>query len=400
MTDGENPYPVDGLVISYDDTVYAAQGSVTGHHATRAGYAFKWADTSAEAVLDHIEWSCAASSITPVAVFEPVELEGTVVRRASLCNISECERLGIGGGGSVLSVIKANKIIPKVIRVSKPVGELHIPDACPVCGAKTDIRVSETSGTRTLRCTNEGCPAKKLRKYTRFVSKAGMDIDGISEQSLARFVNQGWIKSYADIFRLTGHLEEIAALDGFGEKSAANLKASLEKAATVSDRKLLYALNIPLIGVDVAKRLLEAHSLRELIELAAAAEDPALFSAIDGIGPEKSGAFVRWMQEAENRAQLEDLLTIVTVEATGQKASGSRCAGLTFVVTGDVFTYKNRSELKAYIESEGGKVTGAVSKSTSYLINNDVASTSSKNRKARELNIPILSEAEFREKFA
>ena len=373
---------------------------MTGHHATRAGYAFKWADTAAETALDHIEWSCAAASITPVAVFEPVELEGTVVRRASLCNISECERLGIGGEGSLLSVIKANKIIPKVIRVSKPVGELFIPDVCPVCGAKTDIRVSETSGTKTLRCTNAGCPAKKLRKYTRFVSKAGMDIDGISEQSLARFVNQGWIKSYADIFRLTEHLEAIAALDGFGEKSAANLKASLEKAAAVSDRKLLYALNIPLIGVDVAKRLLEAHPLRELIELAAAAEDPALFSAIDGIGPEKSGAFVRWIQDGENRAQLEELLKLVTIEATEQKASGGRCDGLTFVVTGDVFTYKNRNELKAYIESEGGKVTGAVSKSTSYLINNDVASTSSKNRKARELNIPILSETEFREKFA
>ena len=190
VTDEVNPYPVDGLVITYDDTVYASTGSVTGHHATRAGYAFKWQDTSAETRLDHIEWSCAASTITPVAVFDPVELEGTTVKRASLCNISECERLGIGGEGTMLSVIKANKIIPKVIHVQTINGQFVIPDSCPVCGAKTEIHVSDVSGTKTLRCTNPECDAKKLKKYARFVSKAGMDIDGISEQTLARFINE------------------------------------------------------------------------------------------------------------------------------------------------------------------------------------------------------------------
>lgn len=399
VTDGINPYPVDGLVICYDDTEYAASGSVTGHHATRAGYAFKWQDESADTVLHHIEWSCAASAITPVAVFEPVELEGTTVKRASLCNISECERLGIGDAGTQISVIKANKIIPKVIRVSQKEGTLPIPEKCPVCGQPTRITVSEASGTRVLRCTNPDCAAKQLKKFTRFVSKAGMDIDGVSEATLARFINEGWISRYGDIYRLKEHLSEIAQLDGFGEKSAANLMASLEKASRVSDQKLLFALNIPLIGADVAKKLLSAHPLAQLVQMAAESEDPAVFSAIDGIGPEKSGAFVSWIRDEKNRSDLEDLLNTVSVETTETAAAGSRCENLTFVVTGDVHHYPNRNALKAYIESQGGKVTGSVSKSTDYLINNDPASSSSKNTKARTLGIPVISEDEFMEKF-
>ena len=399
VTDGRNPYPVDGLVICYDDTVYASTGSVTGHHATRAGYAFKWQDESAETVLEHIEWSCAASTITPVAVFEPVELEGTTVRRASLCNISECERLGIGDAGTKISVIKANKIIPKVIAVSETVGTLPVPDRCPVCGAATMIAESEASGTRTLRCTNPDCAAKKLKKFTRFVSKAGMDIDGISEATLARFINEGWISRYGDIYRLRNHAGEIAELDGFGEKSSANLMASLQKASSVSDQKLLFALNIPLIGIDVAKKLLGSHSLEELIQIARESEDPAVFSAIDGIGPEKSSAFVSWIKEDANLSDLRDLLGEVTVEASETKPSGNRCEGLVFVVTGDVHHYPNRNALKAYIESQGGKVTGSVSKSTNYLINNDPESSSSKNTKARALGIPLISEDDFIEQF-
>lgn len=399
VTEGINPYPVDGLVIAYDDAVYAAGGSVTGHHATRAGYAFKWADESAETELDHIEWSCAASTITPVAVFQPVALEGTTVHRASLCNISECERLGIGGRGTKLSVIKANKIIPKVIAVKEKVGTFQIPSVCPVCGAPAEVAVSQISGTKTLRCTNPDCDAKKLKKYTRFVSKAGMDIDGISEQTLSRFINAGWIHRYGDIYRLRDHLDEIAELDGFGEKSAANLKASLDKAANVDDRRLIFALNIPSVGPDVAARLLSKYSFDELIQKARTTDDPEVFSEIDGIGTEKSGAFVSWNKDEKNQADLDDLLTLVKVNATAAEASGSLCAGLTFVVTGDVHHFKNRNELKAYIESQGGKVTGSVSKSTSYLINNDVTSTSSKNTKAKQLNIPILSEDEFMERF-
>ena len=399
VTDGRNPYPVDGLVICYDDTLYAQSGSVTGHHATRAGYAFKWQDEAAESVLQYIEWSCAASTITPVAVFEPVELEGTTVKRASLCNISECERLGIGDAGTKIAVIKANKIIPKVIRVNETVGALHIPEQCPVCQAATKIAVSEASGTRTLRCTNPECPAKQLKKFARFVSKAGMDIDGISEATLSRFVNEGWISRYGDIYRLREHAAEIAQLDGFGEKSSANLMASLQKASTVSDQKLLFALSIPLVGADVAKKLLGRYPLDELISIAAESEDETVFSAIDGIGPEKSRAFVSWIKDERNRSDLEDLLTEVKVEASEVKASGNRCDQLTFVVTGDVHHYPNRNALKAYIESQGGKVTGSVSRSTDFLINNDPASTSSKNTKARSLGIAIISEDEFLERF-
>ncbi|MBQ6489831.1 MAG: NAD-dependent DNA ligase LigA [Solobacterium sp.] len=399
VTDRVNPYPVDGLVIAYDDTVYASTGSVTGHHATRAGYAFKWQDESAETVLDYIEWSCAASTITPVAVFAPVELEGTTVKRASLCNISECERLGIGESGTVLEVIKANKIIPKVIKVVKTEGVLHIPDVCPVCGASAEIYESPVSGTRTLRCTNPACTAKQLKKYTRFVSKQGMDIDGISEQTLARFINAGWIRSYGDVYRLPAHRTEIAEMDGFGEKSAQNLTDAVEKARNVNDQKLLYALCIPLVGQDVAKRLLSAYPVNELIAMAENAEQEDIFSSIDGIGPEKSASFVRWFKDADNAAVVRDLLEEITVKETERVEAGQLCQALTFVVTGDVYHYKNRNELKAYIESQGGKVTGSVSKSTSFLINNDIASTSGKNQKAIQLGIPIISEDEFIRRF-
>ncbi len=399
VTDNENPYPVDGLVIAYDDIVYAAGGSITGHHATRAGYAFKWADESVESKLDHIEWSCAASTITPVAVFEPVELEGTTVKRASLCNISECERLGIGDKGTVLSVIKANKIIPKIIHVSKIEGQLHIPETCPVCGSPTKIHMSENSGTKTLKCTNPDCAAKKLKKFTRFVSKGGADIDGISEATLSRFINEGWIHNNGDIYRLVEHRDEIAQLDGFGDKSADNIVSSIEKAKTIDDIKLIYALNIPLVGVDVARKLLNEKDIESLVQEATTTDDEACFSIIDGIGTEKSSAFVRWFHDEQNVIDYNDLIQYLTIQKTATEAVDDKCKGLTFVVTGDVHHYQNRNELKAYIEAHGGKVTGSVSKSTNYLINNDVTSTSSKNTKAKSLNIPIISEDEFIERF-
>lgn len=408
VTKRENPYPVDGLVIVYDDAEYAATGSVTGHHATRAGYAFKWADESASTELDHVEWSCAASTISPVAVFRPVELEGTTVKRASLCNISECERLGMGGKGTQLEVIKANKIIPKVIKVKQAVGPFSIPDQCPVCGSPTRVDVSAASGTKTLHCTNAACPAKQLRKFARFVSKQGVNVDGISEQTLQKFINLGWIRDYADIFDLPTHAMEIAALEGFGVKSATNIRQSVERARKVEARRLLYALSIPLCGQDVCNRLLSAYSLNDLIALAEGNVRPTdLFTPsaeetlamIPGIGPEKAKSFVAWFAQEEHRAVMARLLNVLTVEQTSTAATGEKCKGLVFVVTGDVHHYKNRNELKAYIESQGGKVTGSVSKSTSYLINNDVTSTSSKNQKAHQFNIPIISEDEFVERF-
>ena len=429
VTSRQNPFPVDGLVVCYDDTDYAQTGSVTGHHATRAGLAFKWQDESADTILKEVEWSCAASTISPVAIFQPVELEGTTVKRASLCNISECERLGIGGPGTQLSVIKANKIIPKVIKVTQSVGTFSVPNECPVCHASTQIVVSEASGTKTLHCTNPDCAAKQLRKLARFVSKEGMNIDGISEQTLSKFINLGWIAEYADIYELRSHILELSRMDGFGEKSASNIMRSIDKSREVEAHRLLYALNIPLCGLDVCKRLLSAYPLDELVAMAtvpdgfpsapssgipvegdlfaapAESGSPAfspsdVFAHIDGIGPEKSAQFVLWFRNERNLARYRRLLTKLTVTTPDVSASGDKCAGLTFVITGDVHHYKNRNELKAYIESQGGKVASAVSGSTSYLINNDVTSTSGKNKKAQQLGIPIISEDDFIAQYA
>lgn len=394
-----NPYPVDGLVIAYDDTEYAATGSITGHHATRAGLAFKWQDESAQTTLDHIEWSCAASTISPVAVFEPIELEGTTVRRASLCNISECIRLGIGDKGTKISVIKANKIIPKIINVDEKVGQLIVPTHCPVCGYPTQITTSEASGTQTLHCTNPDCPAKQLKKFVRLVSKSGLNIDGISEQTIAKFINLGWVKEFADIYKIGDHREELRQMDGFGDKSAANMLAAIRKSRDVEAHRLLYALSIPLIGTDVCNRLLMNYQLTDLIEKAETTNNPSEFAAIDGIGPEKSRSFVEWMHNKKNQETIKNLLAEVSVSQESKAASGNKCAGLTFVVTGDVNHFKNRNELKAYVEQQGGKVTGSVSKSTNYLINNDIESTSSKNQKAKALGIPIITEEEFINKF-
>lgn len=397
VTGRDNPYPVDGLVITYDDSALASTGSVTGHHATRAGLAFKWRDESADSILDHVEWSCAASSITPVAVFEPVELEGTTVKRASLCNVSECGRLGIGGPGTVVSVIKANKIIPKVVKVKEKVGEFEVPDRCPVCGEPAETRSSDT-GVLKLYCTNADCAAKQLRKFTRFVSKEGLDMDGISEQTISKFVNMGWIKGYADFFRLAEHREEMSQMDGFGEKSVRNILTSVERSRDTDGQHVLFALNIPMCGLEVAKRLMAVYTLEELAEVASSG-DALVLSDIDGIGPEKSSSIVGWFSDARNAEGFRDLMARIRVRDTERKETGSRCAGLTFVITGDVRRYANRAELKAYIESQGGKVTGSVTGSTDFLINNDPSSGSSKNKKAKELGKPVISEDEFLVRF-
>ncbi|RHG31940.1 NAD-dependent DNA ligase LigA [Segatella copri] len=398
VTSKKNPFPVDGLVICYDDTAYAATGSVTGHHATRAGFAFKWQDEHADTVLDHIEWSCAASTITPVAVFKPVELEGTTVQRASLCNVSECERLGIGDKGTRLQVIKANKIIPKVINITEVVGSFVIPNECPVCHAPAVVRESE-SGTKTLHCTNAACPAKQLKKFARFVSKEGINIDGISEQTVWKFINHGFIREYADFYKLKNYAFEISCFEGFGKKSVSNLLESVEKSRHTDGRHLLYALNIPLCGGDVAKKLLSRYKVKELIETARLSMFDDEFASIDGIGPEKSAKFIAWFKDDVHFQHVQHLLSELIIEEQEPVETGNKCQGLTFVVTGDVHHYKNRNELKAYIESQGGKVTGSVSKSTNFLINNDAASQSSKNKKAHELNIPIITEDEFIKKF-
>lgn len=392
---GQMDIPVDGLVICYDDTVYAATGSVTGHHATRAGFAFKWADVSATSKLRYVEWSCAASTISPVAVFEPVQLEGTTVSRASLCNISEMERLGIGEE-CTLEVIKANKIIPKCIAVKDAKGTFSIPETCPVCGAKTQIHVS-SSGTKTLHCTNPDCTAKQGKKYTRFVSKSGMDIDGLSIQTMLRFMNEGFVHEFADIYHLEEHAETIRNMEGFGEKSCENLLNAIEKSREVKAVNFIYALCIPMIGVDAAKKIVGSVSFDGFLERMKSGQG---FEDVDGIGPEKSGSVMEWYQNIKNKEALEHLLQEVHItQGEAVRAEGGTCVGLTFVITGDVHQFKNRDAFKSYVEQQGGKVTGSVSAKTNFLINNDSESSSSKNRKAKELGIPILTEDEFVERF-
>ena len=392
---GQMDLPVDGLVICYDDTVYAATGSVTGHHATRAGLAFKWADVSATSKLRYVEWSCAASTISPVAVFEPVQLEGTTVSRASLCNISEMERLGIGEE-CTLEVIKANKIIPKCIAVKEAKGTFSIPETCPVCGAKTQIHVS-SSGTKTLHCTNPDCTAKQGKKYTRFVSKSGMDIDGLSIQTMLRFMNEGFVHVFADIYHLGEHAGMIRNMEGFGEKSCENLLNAIEKSREVKAVNFIYALCIPMIGVDAAKKIVGSVSFDGFLERMKSGQG---FEDIDGIGPEKSGSVMEWYQNTKNKEALEHLLQEVhIIQGEAVSVKEGTCVGLTFVITGDVHRFKNRDAFKSYVEQQGGKVTGSVSAKTNFLINNDSESSSSKNRKAKELGIPILTEDEFVERF-
>lgn len=320
------------------------------------------------------------------------------MQRASLCNVSECERLGIGDKGTRLQVIKANKIIPKVINITEVVGSFVIPNECPVCHAPAVVRESE-SGTKTLHCTNAACPAKQLKKFARFVSKEGINIDGISEQTVWKFINHGFIREYADFYKLKNYAFEISCFEGFGKKSVSNLLESVEKSRHTDGRHLLYALNIPLCGGDVARKLLSRYKVTELIETARLSMFDDEFASIDGIGPEKSAKFIAWFKDDVHFQHVQHLLSELIIEEQEPVETGNKCQGLTFVVTGDVHHYKNRNELKAYIESQGGKVTGSVSKSTNFLINNDAASQSSKNKKAHELNIPIITEDEFIEKF-
>lgn len=393
---GEMDLPVDGLVICYDDTEYAASGSVTGHHATRAGYAFKWADEAVDTRLRYIEWSCAVSTISPVAVFEPVQIEGTTVSRASLCNISEIERLGLGAE-CTLSVIKANKIIPKCIAVKDAKGEVVIPETCPVCGASTKIHISPKSGTKTLHCTNPDCTAKNVKKFTRFVSKQAMDIDGLSVQTMLKFMNQGYIREFADLYHLSEHFDEISQMDGFGEKSCTNMNLAIEKSRNVHPVNLIYALCIPMIGIDAGKKIVAEVGFEGFLKRMEEQDD---FEDIDGIGLEKSNSILLWYQKKENRMMLAHLLQEIQVEKVEVKdTSAGSCVGQTFVITGDVHQFKNRNEFKAYVEAQGGKVTGSVSKKTTYLVNNDLESASSKNKKAKELGIPIISEDTFVEMF-
>jgi len=398
VEEGKMQIPVDGLVICYDDTVYAATGSVTGHHATRAGFAFKWQDEVARTTLREVEWSCGATVITPIAIFDPVQLEGTTVSRASLCNISEMDRLGIGENGKTeIEVIKSNKIIPKVVGVVNAIGRYALPECCPACEGQVSVATS-ASGAQTLKCDNPDCPAKNLKKFERFVSKAGVDVDGLATETLRDFVGFGFIHNFADVFRIERYADQIQEIEGFGKRSCEKLLAAVEKSRTGTDAvHFLHALSIPQIGLDAAKKLVDACGWPGFVQALEAEKD---FAEINGVGPERSACIHRWYEDEKNKSVFYELLELMSIPETEPvtEVKGS-CVGLTFVITGDVHSFKNRDAFKAYVEANGGKVASSVSKKTDFLVNNDVESTSSKNLKARELGIPILSEDDFIAKF-
>ena len=387
----ENDFPSDGLVLIYDDIEY---GQSLGRTAKfpRDSIAFKWADETSRTRLLEIEWSPSRTGlINPVAIFEPVELEGTTVSRASVHNISIMEELELGVGDEI-EVYKANMIIPQIARNLTRSGVRDIPAVCPVCGGKTQIR--QEGNAKTLYCTNPECQAKHVKAFTLFVSRDAMNIEGLSESTLEKFIARGFIREYADIFHLDRYRDEIQSMEGFGEKSFQNLEASIEKARTTTLPRVIYGLGIANIGLANARMICRAFDYELDRMLAADQED---LSEISGIGDVIAGAFVAYFKDPVHRRRLEDLLkelTIVEEEGTGAPQT---LAGLTFVITGSVTHFANRSEVKTLIESLGGKVTGSVTSKTDYLINNDVESTSSKNKKARELGIPILSEEEFLE---
>ncbi|MDY3122539.1 NAD-dependent DNA ligase LigA [Suipraeoptans intestinalis] len=385
---GENDFPSDGLVLNYDDIAYGESLGQTSKFP-RDSMAFKWEDEKRETTLLSIEWSPSRTGlINPVAIFEPVELEGTTVSRASVHNISILEELELGIGDRLL-VYKANMIIPQIAENLTKSGNLEIPSTCPVCQGKTSIR--QTGSARALYCDNPDCQAKQIKAFTLFVSRDAMNIEGLSEASLEKFVGKGFIQTSGDIFRLSRYREEICQMEGFGEKSFRNLADSIEKARDTSLPRLIYSLGIANIGLANAKLICGHFDQDPEKVMEATAEE---LGKIDGIGPVIAAAFEAYFSQEKNRSRYLDILEEIRLEENRQEAS-YLFREKVFVVTGSVARFSNRSQLKEWIEARGGKVTGSVTSKTSFLINNDTGSTSSKNKKARELNIPILSEEEL-----
>lgn len=385
--------PSDGLVLTYEDIAY---GKSLGRTAKfpRDAIAFKWADEIRETTLTEVEWSASRTGlINPVAIFEPVELEGTTVSRASVHNVSIVEELKLGIGDRI-TVYKANMIIPQIAENLTKSGSLQIPAVCPVCGGETKIQ--NVNDTKTLYCTNPACAAKKIKSFTLFVSRDALNIDGLSEATLEKFISMGFIHEYADLFHLSDYKEEITSMEGFGEKSYSNLMDSIEKARTTTLPRVIYGLGIANIGLVNAKMLCR-HFDYDLTALQNAKEEE--LSAIEGVGEVIAGAFVRYMSDAEHIRQIENLLPQLHIEKPENSGASQNLAGLSFVVTGTLNNFENRNALKEEIEKRGGKVTGSVTSKTECLINNDVTSASSKNKKAKELQVPILSEEEFLQKY-
>ena len=385
--------PSDGLVLTYEDIAY---GKSLGRTAKfpRHSIAFKWADELRETTLKEIEWSPSRTGlINPVAIFEPVELEGTTVSRASVHNVSVVRSLKLGIGDKI-TVYKANMIIPQIAENLTQSGNLEIPSCCPVCGALTQIR--QTGEAQVLYCTNEKCPAKQIGSFVLFVSRDAMNVDGLSEATLEKLVDLGFIKEFSDLFHLDAHREAIAGLEGFGEKSCQNLLDSIDKARNTTLPRVIYSLGIANIGLANAKLLCKHfdHDLEKLMN--ARAEE---VSAIEGIGDVIANSFVEYMADEENRAKLLRLMEELSIEAPKENLMPQSLEGKSFVVTGSLVHYASRNDLKDEIEARGGKVTGSVTNKTECLINNDVTSNSTKNKKAKELGVQILSEDEFLAKY-
>ena len=384
----ENEYPSDGLVALYDDIAYGRSLGQTAKFP-RDSMAFKWQDEIRETVLKEIEWSPSRTGlINPVAIFEPVELEGTTVSRASVHNISIMRGLELGVGDTI-EVYKANMIIPQIADNKTRSGVRDIPTACPVCGGATEIR--KINDVESLYCTNPDCQAKKIKSFTLFVSRDALNIEGLSEATLEKFIARGFIHEFADIFRLSRFREEIVELEGFGEKSYENLISSVEKARKTSLARVIYSLGIPNIGLSGAKLI--CRQLDDEVERLLAASEEEL-AAIDGVGPVIAASFTGYFADPEKRERFLRLLSELTLEKE-ETAAVQDLKGKVFVVTGSLTHFSNRAELKELIEKRGGKVTGSVTGKTDYLINNDTESSSSKNKKARELGIPVISEEEF-----
>lgn len=390
--------PSDGLVLQFNDIAY---GNSLGKTAKfpRHSIAFKWKDETAETILREIEWSASRTGlINPVAIFDPVELEGTTVTRASVHNVSIMRGLKLGVGDKI-KVYKANMIIPQILENLTGSDAEEVPAFCPVCGGRTELKDEE--GVQTLYCTNPDCMAKKLKLLTHFVSRDAMNIAGLSEMTLEKFVGENMIHELSDVFKLSGHREKIVSLEGFGEKSYNNLIESIDKARETTAVRVLYSLGIANIGLATAK--LVCRFFDNDIERITKAK-PDELTQIDGVGEVMAGVFADYFNKDENIRTLEHLLLEVHIENAeanandeGSSEGGNTISGLTFVVTGDVEKFKNRRELSDFIESKGGKVTGSVTGKTDYLINNDLTSNSGKNKKAKELGIKIISENEFLE---
>lgn len=388
----ENDTPSDGLVLLYDDIAY---GQSLGRTAKfpRDSIAFKWADEIQETKLLYIEWSASRTGlINPVAVFEPVELEGTTVSRASVHNISIMEALELGAGDRI-TVYKANMIIPQIADNLTRSGVRDIPEVCPVCGGQTEVR--RINDVKSLYCTNPDCQAKKIKSFTLFTSRDALNIAGLSEATLEKFIGVGMIHEYADIFHLDRHQEEIVEMDGFGQKSYDNLIAAAEKASHTTLPRMVYGLGVAGIGLANAKMICR-HFKNDFEAMRHATVEELV--EIDGIGEVLAQAWTAFFSDGKNNAIVDHLLAELTFEVGDEESSedaDEAFAGMNFVITGSLEHFKNRKELQELIERRGGKVTGSVTSKTNYLINNDVASSSSKNKKARELGVPILSEEEF-----